>query len=134
MASASTKSLITIAIVVLSLIGKGFVAAKVDDCYYTAADIKISQKPTGAIIKGLPEYEVTFYNSCRCTHTNVLLDCHGFASVEDIGDDLRPRSDGTCLLTDGSGPIRGYSTIKVKYAWKTPSTITPLLSQVDCRS
>ncbi|KAI3850102.1 hypothetical protein MKW98_001046, partial [Papaver atlanticum] len=99
-----------------------FVAAKIDDCYYTAADIKISQKPTGVVIEGSPEYEVTFYNSCRCTHTNVLL-----------GYNLKPRGDGTCLLTDGSNPIRGYATIKVKYAWMTPWSITPLLSQVDCR-
>ncbi|KAI3893374.1 hypothetical protein MKX03_017088 [Papaver bracteatum] len=131
MAAASTKTLL--AIVILSLIGEGFAAAKIDDCYYTAADIKISQKPTGVVIEGSPEYEVTFYNSCRCTHTNVLLGCPGFASVADIGDNLKPRGDGTCLLTNGSNPIRGYATIKVKYAWMTPWTIAPLLSQVDCR-
>ncbi|KAI3934641.1 hypothetical protein MKW92_035112 [Papaver armeniacum] len=131
MAAASTKTFI--AIVILSLIGQGLVAAKYD-CSYTAEDIKVSQKPTGVVIEGSPEYEVTFYNSCRCTHTNVLLSCLGFSSVGNVGDSLTPRGDGTCLLTDGSKPIRGYATIKVKYAWKTPVTIKPILSQVDCRS
>ncbi|KAI3835510.1 hypothetical protein MKW92_023836 [Papaver armeniacum] len=121
MAAAGTKTFI--AIVILSLIGQGLVAAKYD-CFYTAEDIKVSQKPTGVVIEGSPEYELTFI-----THAAVPTPIVG-----NVGDSLTPRGDGTCLLTDGSKPIRGYATIKVKYAWKTPVTIKPILSQVDCRS
>ncbi|MCL7047371.1 hypothetical protein MKW94_014042 [Papaver nudicaule] len=125
----ATKTLV--AIVILSLLGEGFGAAEIE-CHHNTSDIKISQKPTGVQIKGSPEYEVTFYNACLCTQTDVVLSCPGFTSVEDIGSNLTPRGDGTCLLTDGLNPLHGFTTIKVKYASASPCTFTPLSSQVYC--
>ncbi|KAG6471891.1 uncharacterized protein LOC122028702 [Zingiber officinale] len=84
------------------------------------ADISISQRKTGGIVEGKPEYEVSVSNKCRCLQSKVVLRCYGLSSVESVnGWAIRPVDEERCLVGDGRAISRG-TPVKFRYAWMTP--------------
>ncbi|OVA17046.1 hypothetical protein BVC80_9041g54 [Macleaya cordata] len=115
------------AIVILSLVGKGF--CQIKEC--STADLKVSQTSTGKVIKGKPEYEVTVTNDCPCEQSNVTLTCEGFNTVEEVNPAIFNKQ--TCLVKNGK-TFSGHESIKFKYAWDATTTLTVASSYVFCSS
>jgi hypothetical protein len=73
------------------------------DC--SLSDIVISQKNTGKIVEGKPEYSVTIENKCSCPQADIKVFCYGISSVEVVDPSkIRPIDRELCLLANGEPP------------------------------
>ncbi|OVA15660.1 hypothetical protein BVC80_1313g51 [Macleaya cordata] len=118
---------ILFAIVMLSLVGKGF-------CQCDLTNIKVSQVSTGKLIEGKAEYEVTVSNNCVCDQKSVTLNCVGFDTVEKVDPAIFRKvdgDDGHCILKNGE-IFHQNDFVKFNYAWDTSFDLTPARSRIGC--
>ncbi|XP_052209326.1 TPD1 protein homolog 1-like [Diospyros lotus] len=102
----------------LYLLGQG----RSDDyeCRGVPGEITIGQAMTGKLVKGKPEWTVTFSNPCYCNQLHISVTCAGFKTVEKINPRaLAIAGDGKCLLAD-DGAIHPHDSFSFNYAWDRP--------------
>ncbi|CAL0329689.1 unnamed protein product [Lupinus luteus] len=96
----------------------------------TLSDLSIKQSPTGAKIQGKPEWVVTITNKCTCVQVNVLLNCQGFQTVEEIDPSILKVSGKECLVNFGNAISK--DPITFKYAWDKSFPLNPISSEIAC--
>ncbi|OVA17448.1 hypothetical protein BVC80_1837g268 [Macleaya cordata] len=95
--------------------------------------IRISQAKTGRVVEGDVEFDVVIRNNCHCPQFNVTLGCKGFSTVETVDPNILKvlGSTGDCLFNGGHAlaPKHPYG---FRYAWHTPTDLTPKSSVSNC--
>ncbi|XP_052175184.1 TPD1 protein homolog 1A-like isoform X2 [Diospyros lotus] len=100
-------------------------------CRHVPGEIAIAQARTGKLIKGKPEWNVTFKNPCICTQLEIFLTCTGFKTVEKIDSRTLLLLRGRCRLYDGA-PIYGGHSLSFKYAWDHPYAFKIANATIAC--
>ncbi|OVA17041.1 hypothetical protein BVC80_9041g47 [Macleaya cordata] len=110
------------AIVILSLLGKGF-------CQCELRNITVTQTDTGGAIHGKSEYKVTVTNNCICSQYDVKLNTEGFSTTLEADPLIFNKETG--LVKNGE-PLYPHESIKFNYAWDTRFSLNPVSSRVAC--
>ncbi|CAJ1939839.1 unnamed protein product [Sphenostylis stenocarpa] len=122
---ASTIKTLTI-VLFLALISEGY-----GKCLLS--DISVRQSQTGVMVKGKAEWSVSITNKCSCVQTNVVLNCTGFQSAEEIDPSIL-----TVTLPPKLGfvkpgqAINRDEVVSFKYAWDNQFSLNPISSQSLC--
>ncbi|KAL5717689.1 hypothetical protein ACHQM5_010662 [Ranunculus cassubicifolius] len=96
------------------------------------SDIQITQIPTGKKVTIADEFLVTVKNNCRCTLRNVILDCTGFSTFENIDPAiLIENSKQECTLLQKQ-PFLGHATVQFKYAYLFQKPLSPKRAESHC--
>ncbi|KAI9192214.1 hypothetical protein LWI28_019599 [Acer negundo] len=122
MAAQITNSIV--ALLVLSLITKGYYAC-------TLEDIHVGGETTRKFVGGKPEWKLTVSNLCECKQSNIKLQCKGFQTTEPVDRNILNLQGETCLFLNGNPLIEG-SPVTFYYAWETPFILFPLSSNITC--
>ncbi|KAK7383454.1 hypothetical protein VNO78_29133 [Psophocarpus tetragonolobus] len=93
-------------------------------------DLSVSQTQTGAKVQGKSEWVVTIRNNCECVQKDVILNCDGFQTVEQIDPSIFSISRNGCLVNNGQ-PIY-KDAVKFKYAWDESFALSPKSSEIGC--
>ncbi|KAJ1275534.1 hypothetical protein BS78_05G143300 [Paspalum vaginatum] len=93
------------------------------------SDIKVWQEKTGKVVKGQPQYRVTFENLCECPQDYVDVRCNRLPSVEPVDSRQIKVMDELCMLA--TTLFKG-SKISFTYAWKTPQDFTVVSATSLC--
>ncbi|KAF3323614.1 Beta-1,3-N-Acetylglucosaminyltransferase family protein [Carex littledalei] len=93
----------------------------------TLSNISVTQKPTGNLFGGKPEYEVTIKNLCPCQQSNVQFNINGFQTAEPVDPSILDK-DG---FVNDKLPLP-YDGVTFKYASGTLFPFKPMSSQVSC--
>ncbi|KAL3497328.1 hypothetical protein ACH5RR_040060 [Cinchona calisaya] len=100
------------------------------DC--SLANLTILQAPTGAKVESKPQWNLTIFNQCICTQTQVKLSCKGFQSVEKIDPTVLLKTGDSCLVNNGAPIHYGHDNFTFTYAADKQFPFTPIDSLIFC--
>ncbi|KAL1319681.1 hypothetical protein HN51_064473 [Arachis hypogaea] len=109
--------------------------ALVSQCYGQCreSDLFLTQKPTGAIVKGKAEWEVTISTGCaKCNFPGVRVNCLGFQTVEPINTSILGKPEGGLCLVAKGRPISRSQPVTFKYASDTSFPFHAVETKIVC--
>ncbi|XP_015932282.1 TPD1 protein homolog 1 [Arachis duranensis] len=117
------------------IIGIFLFFALVSQCYSQCreSDLFLTQKPTGAKVKGKPEWQVDITANCaKCDFRGVSVFCSGFQTVEPINTSILGKEEGGLCLVANGRPITHSQPVTFKYASDTSFPFHVLKQQIVC--
>ncbi|XP_026377619.1 uncharacterized protein LOC113271910 [Papaver somniferum] len=93
--------------------------------------MKVTQKATGKLLSGKPEYSVDVINGCQpCAQGQIYLRCGGFETVEKPDpQDLMVNEKSDYRLLNYGKPV--YDFVRFKYAWDTQYNLLEYFQRHD---
>ncbi|KAI8566933.1 hypothetical protein RHMOL_Rhmol02G0080900 [Rhododendron molle] len=100
---------------------------------YSLSSITSSFTRNGKVVEGLPEWDVSIINNCKCPQSNVELKCTAFSTILPVDPAIfKIQGDYFFWVKSGKPILQGHP-IKFNIVFRNPSDLKPVSSKIICQ-